>query len=885
MRFFAFAGTFLLVAALRLWLVSAPAPNDRCRVRFDGDRVEATLTLESTQAVTLRWSRALEEHLLGFARETAAGWESFAPVLDSAGERLALALPARRAPARVRWTMRLGAQWDSPISGAARAGTAVVPAASLLPELDGLSRLALDFEVVEGATDEGGTQLLLPTGPWKEGESSHWVPADPRWKSGVIVHGELELAERVVFGDRALYLWTAADADAGEVTVPALLELLRALGPASAARRSDLVVSPPELAPFSGARTAWTGTHVVAAGPFVQQSALQLAATQIAAEVPGAENLWLVHGLRGLATRPREAQEAHRWRLALWERYSSLRAWKDPICQKPEDGRAFVEKAWAEVAAPLALDRLSELSELPYLDALRVLAAIAKAPATEHEALITSALGREAASFYREYVAQFRILSAPPTLSWNSTRSLPEATPAAFDAQSVPPLVLVCTANQYGYLETCGCALNQSGGAARRNTLLMALRQEHPEALLLDLGNFLPTPTDKQTQAPPGELETVWETLRMAPYDFVAASPTDLGFLSEVGSLASAPRASAEHATLLSANLRAYEGPTSWQSTARLQRGDRTLSVFGWSSLSPEQVDVENWMVREALGELREDEPFQLVREWLETLPEGDLSVVAGQLSPAVVNELVKRCPDLDVVLSARYYGMEPDSDEPGMVNLYGQSGVLGTTAVLYVATGYYGLTVFELGAARDATAGESWATLKERVIEFDASVAEHPQTRARIDRYYEEEFPAEAWDLPPLFEQHSSGVAFVGSQSCQPCHAEAYSHWARSKHGRAYETLLAARRQYVPKCVQCHVVGLGNPTGFARGDGPDSPLKGVGCEQCHGPGGEHVRSPLPGTIARSLPGNGCVTCHDAEHSPRFAEGFDRYLRTLRHWD
>ena len=50
-------------------------------------------------------------------------------------------------------------------------------------------------------------------------------------------------------------------------------------------------------------------------------------------------------------------------------------------------------------------------------------------------------------------------------------------------------LTLAFTANTFGYLENCGCKVNQSGGMARRATALAGLRRRDPGLVLLDAGN------------------------------------------------------------------------------------------------------------------------------------------------------------------------------------------------------------------------------------------------------------------------------------------------------------------------------------------------------------------------------------------------------------
>jgi hypothetical protein len=54
-----------------------------------------------------------------------------------------------------------------------------------------------------------------------------------------------------------------------------------------------------------------------------------------------------------------------------------------------------------------------------------------------------------------------------------------------------------------------------------------------------------------------------------------------------------------------------------------------------------------------------------------------------------------------------------------------------------------------------------------------------------------------------------------------------------------------------------------------------------VGCEDCHGPSREHVRDPKIHTGYFGQARNQCITCHDAENSPRF--NFDEYWKRIQH--
>lgn len=116
-------------------------------------------------------------------------------------------------------------------------------------------------------------------------------------------------------------------------------------------------------------------------------------------------------------------------------------------------------------------------------------------------------------------------------------------------------------------------------------------------------------------------------------------------------------------------------------------------------------------------------------------------------------------------------------------------------------------------------------------------------------------------WPDDP-FAQLAPGV-YQGPRACGACHENELRSWGLSHHAVAYRNLYLRDRAEDPKCVGCHVTGMGEPTGFVMGD-HGSILTGVTCEACHGPGGPHDGSRMDARTA-------CASCHDADHSIAFS--------------
>ncbi len=125
------------------------------------------------------------------------------------------------------------------------------------------------------------------------------------------------------------------------------------------------------------------------------------------------------------------------------------------------------------------------------------------------------------------------------------------------------------------------------------------------------------------------------------------------------------------------------------------------------------------------------------------------------------------------------------------------------------------------------------------------------------------------------------TGADYMGSQACQSCHPVEHETWSKSPHARAGDTLVAKGEAANTDCLRCHTTGYGLagglPAGAPLASHPDR--ASVGCESCHGPGGDHVGEDQPriGTIL-SLGDkcDSCVilqicgSCHDDANDPGF---------------
>ena len=126
------------------------------------------------------------------------------------------------------------------------------------------------------------------------------------------------------------------------------------------------------------------------------------------------------------------------------------------------------------------------------------------------------------------------------------------------------------------------------------------------------------------------------------------------------------------------------------------------------------------------------------------------------------------------------------------------------------------------------------------------------------------------------------TNLEYTGSKSCrQSCHEYEYDKWSQLSHANAYATLEQVGSLLDPECVSCHVVGMEYESGFVS-EQKSSHMKNVGCENCHGPGSEHIIA--EGYTALTGPKSGCIDCHTPEHSGKYAGNEGDFLEEIVHW-
>jgi Cytochrome c554 and c-prime len=465
---------------------------------------------------------------------------------------------------------------------------------------------------------------------------------------------------------------------------------------------------------------------------------------------------------------------------------------------------------------------------------------------------------------FREDVIRGRGASTPGEISkLEATRTTPSEPGGNVVRRggSSRSLTFVYTGATEGYLENCGCKGTQSGGLARRVSLIRRLREQRPDMVLLDAGSTF-SRTDKQPTLDTLSREELRFSLRAMEkmgYDAVAVGSTELIYgLPVFRSLTAGSRV-----PWVCSSVEEAAGPIASRMRS-LERGGIRLVVLGL--VEPSRGLDEDARFEDATAALRLGDVVDRARSIVPGLAtHADLIVAMGKLSPPTIRRLVTACPDLDVIVSFDDQLPRPDADG----RTTDRSGFLGRTLILYTDQNRYGVNLATLKVGEDGRIGAAALT----GIPLDERVPEDLPTRRELTRLYERIGRLDAAQgavvSPFAWDSLRSAGGYVGVATCAGCHRGEFAQWRDTPHATAFKTLLDVHRHYQPRCVSCHVVGFGAPDGY-RMAGADERLANVQCEVCHGPGARHAREPRAANIRRSVPEAVCVSCHTPEHSDHF---------------
>jgi hypothetical protein len=485
-----------------------------------------------------------------------------------------------------------------------------------------------------------------------------------------------------------------------------------------------------------------------------------------------------------------------------------------------------------------------------------------------------------------------------------------ELEPLDFDNWKNPELVFVFSGRQHGYIEPCGCTglANQKGGLLRRHGLIQQLEGRGWSLVKVDAGNQI----RRFGEQPKIKLNTTIRALsKVMQYDAIAMGPDDLRLPGIALFDAIENNSPASGHPFTSANIGIFGDYTFLSPFRVVEHNGKKIGIMAvLGDEHPETInnaEIEFKKAEAAIGEV-----WPKLKE-----QKCDLNILIAQTSLENSEAWAKKFPHFDLLITTGGAG------EPTLKPVAIKQGD-HTTQMIQVGT--KGMYVGVVGLFAE---GEK---LRYQRVPLDARF-EDTEEMKRVFIDYQNQLKViglEGLGLKPAL--HPSGAKFVGTETCKDCHEYAYDVWKKGikelgddfgPHSHATTSLVEPNervwvtRYHDPECLSCHATGW-NPQkyfpyigGFGETEikklddklelGKSLALFGNGCENCHGPGSQHVAAEngdIDVTPERmkelqqsmvltleSAKADKCMECHDLDNSPDFhTEGaFEKYWKRIVH--
>jgi hypothetical protein len=435
-----------------------------------------------------------------------------------------------------------------------------------------------------------------------------------------------------------------------------------------------------------------------------------------------------------------------------------------------------------------------------------------------------------------------------------STASPTKPSATSFDKADV--LTVFLTGHMLGELKPCGCSGGQLGGLDRRSAVFNSAPKQ--KRLIADTGWLVESNSEQDLL----KFNIIIEAFKILDYDVVNLSEKDveicnnLGLLGSIGSVL---------------NIISCQGATDVNVPAKFTK---SLSLKG----KPVVVTVAAFNANSVpLGQIEElfspDQKSGAAKRYSGTEHRVNI-LILNHCDPATIDSIARSVPIVDCLVCPS------DSDEPKVIGDPNKRP-------LVFSVGRFGRYVGRLQIS-EAAKGKGKLKLSFHAIPVEENLEQQDSLLRLYKDYQQLVKQSNLLEKYPRFAL-PDGLAYAGSESCKLCHDYEYRRWrdpalgqpGSTAHANAYATLEQVGSQFDPECVICHVVGMEYESGFVSEE-KTGHLKNVGCENCHGPGSEHIRT--LGEAKTTEPKSVCLDCHTPEHSGDYAGNERSFLEKIIHW-
>jgi hypothetical protein len=413
-------------------------------------------------------------------------------------------------------------------------------------------------------------------------------------------------------------------------------------------------------------------------------------------------------------------------------------------------------------------------------------------------------------------------------------------------------ITIFFTGNELGAMQPCGCSGGQLGGLDRRYAVFNAVNPQN--RLIIDTGSLVEGTTEQD----------------LIKFGIIVQAYTQLGY--NAVNLTGQDILAARESGFLDALSSAFNCITAGSSDdiKMPAKFTRTFTLNGSSvEVVVAAAETEDQIAR--LPDLLASSAGAPLAVKILILNQADAKTIAAVAEMNLVDLLI----------------VPSQADDPTLVGD-------ANSSPLVISEGRIGKYVGKIQVRFDA------AKQKPRLVFSSVPVTEDiAQYKPLVELYKDYQRLVKDANLVERYPRFilPDNLEYVGSKYCKLCHDYEYDKWMTSKqvfipglekqaspdsrHAGAFATLEKVGSEYDPECIICHVVGMQYQTGYVS-PVKTPEMKDVGCENCHGPGSEHLRS--LGAIETSGPISTCSDCHTAEHSAEYASNQKQYFEKIVHW-
>jgi hypothetical protein len=412
--------------------------------------------------------------------------------------------------------------------------------------------------------------------------------------------------------------------------------------------------------------------------------------------------------------------------------------------------------------------------------------------------------------------------------------------PSAKTPSKVESLTVFFTGNILGELKPCGCSGGQLGGLSRRAVIFNRVPKD--QRLIIDTGSLVESQGDQDLI----KYNITLQAFSKLDYDLVSLSEEDIDTGKKVGLF--------EDISSLF-NIISYQQSSDVNVPAKFAR---SLLLRGMPVVVTVAAFDAKSTPKEQIG--------RLFTSGSAVNPAGINILILNYCDDAIIDFITRSIPSVDCIVRPSESDEPIAAGNPNRRPLVFSVGRFGR----YVC----GLQITESPAYKGKPKLSFFSIPVREELQEDASLVQLYKGYQQIvgERNLLEKY--QRFVLPDNLE-------YTGSDSCKACHEYEYEKWSQKAHAHAYATLERVGSQFDPECVRCHVVGMEYESGFVS-EQKTGHLKNVGCENCHGPGSEHIKT--GGNTTLTEPKSRCIDCHTPEHSGEYAGNEGVFLKKIVHW-